>query len=244
MKTIIHIGQHKTGTTSIQKFLQENREALSEGGLYVPTDIAGIDDPSHFLLNIYSLAEGRFSPKKEKILSRQGRGYLDNLKDQLKKDIPGIYKDAQRNDCEAVIWSNEGLYLLNSVVEYKKLISLFSEYSEEIEVVCCFRDVESYRDSYKSQLKQMGLVFSSDPDSYRYIERDSWLFNYARKKQLLFESFDSRTYFPYNSEDNVRQFMRSIGFDVDIDLKVYRLNTTRKNQLLLWKKKFLRLFYQ
>ena len=32
----IHIGTHKTGTTSIQNFLGTNREALKKGGLYVP----------------------------------------------------------------------------------------------------------------------------------------------------------------------------------------------------------------
>ena len=32
----IHIGTHKTGTTSIQSFLGSNREVLEKGGLYVP----------------------------------------------------------------------------------------------------------------------------------------------------------------------------------------------------------------
>ncbi len=33
----VHIGTHKTGTTSIQAFLRENADALRQSGLYVPT---------------------------------------------------------------------------------------------------------------------------------------------------------------------------------------------------------------
>ncbi len=182
MKTIIHIGQHKTGTTSIQKFLQDNRISLMRKGLYVPSNIAGYDHPSHFILNIYSLADNRYSPMKEKIIKNKGEEYLSNLEEKLKNDIESIYEEASQQKCNSVLWSNEGLYLLNSVKDYEKLNNLFSKFSSSVEIVCCFREVESYRQSYMQQLTKNKGTLSDNPDSYRYLEADSWLFDYNRKK--------------------------------------------------------------
>lgn len=68
MRSLIHMGQHKTATTSIQHHLKSNREALLKRGLYVANSIAGYDAPSHFILNIYALKENRLSAMKERFL--------------------------------------------------------------------------------------------------------------------------------------------------------------------------------
>ena len=103
MKTIIHIGQHKTGTTSIQKFLQDNRTALAKKGLYVPSSIAGYNNPSHFILNVYALEKDRYSSMKENLIENKGQQYLSKLEIELKKDIENIYKDALQNKHWAVL---------------------------------------------------------------------------------------------------------------------------------------------
>jgi hypothetical protein len=245
MKTIIHIGQHKTGTTSIQHFLQDNRKDLANHGLYVPSKIAGYSDPSHFILNVYALAEGRLSSKKEEIIESKGTEYLSELEIELKRDIENIYKEALQKKCDRVIWSNEGLYLLNTATEYKRLINLFSEYSTEIEVICCFRDVKSYRESYMKQLAKQNISFSDNPDSYRYLNPDSWLFDYKKKKNLLTEVFDKCTYFSYDSNDNVKKFLEAIRIS-DIDTGNYKLNVTvnAPNNLLQRIKKRFAFFYR
>lgn len=225
MKTIIHIGQHKTGTTSIQRFLQDNGKDLAYQGLYVPSRIAGYSNPSHFILSVYALAEGRFSPKKEEIIKNKGVEYLSNLGIELGEDIERIYNEARKKNCDRVIWSNEGLYLLKTETEYKRLIDLFSKHSTKIEVVCCFRDVKSYRESYKKQLRKQKISLSYNPDSYRYLEPDSWIFDYKRKKELLSEVFDQCTYFSYEPKDNVTKFMETIHIN-KLATGNYRLNVT------------------
>jgi hypothetical protein len=227
LKTIIHIGQHKTGTTSIQRFLQDNRKALVQHGFYVPGKIAGYSHPSHFILNVYALAEERFFSMKEKIISNKGMEYLSNLEIDLKKDIGHIYNEALQQKYNKIIWSNEGLYLLNTKIEYKRLFDLFSEYSTEIEAVCCFRDVKSYRESYKKQLAKQNISFSDNPDSYRYVEIDSWLFKYKRKKDLLSQVFDKCTHFSYDPKDNVSKFLEAIHIN-GISTSNYRLNITEE----------------
>lgn len=240
MKTIIHIGQHKTGTTSIQNFLRDNRKALLKNGFYVPSRIAGYDHPSHFILNVYALAEGRYSSMKDELVSTKGKQYIDILEIKLKRDIEHIYKDASQKKSKEVLWSNEGLYLLNTVAEYKRLIGLFSEYSTEVEVVCCFRDVKSYRNSYIKQLRKQNIPLSDNPDSYRYVEPDSWLFDYKKKQDLLSEVFDKCTYFLYDPNDNVKKFLEAIGGYDNISTGGYRLNVTgnaRSNLLQKIKKR-------
>ena len=68
MRTFVHVGQHKTATTSIQYFLRRNAEMLLKRGLYVPDKLAGFGNPSHFALNVYSLDRKRMSSMKEKLL--------------------------------------------------------------------------------------------------------------------------------------------------------------------------------
>jgi len=226
MKTIIHIGQHKTGTTSLQSFLQDNRAALIKDGLYVPTSLAGFDSSSHFILNVYALDENRYSSMKEMIIADKGRQYLNELEAELKKDINRIYADAKQKKCNTVIFSNEGLYLLNRETEYKRLMNLFVGCSKEIEVVCCFRDVQSYRESYIKQQAKQNFQPSDNPDSYRYLKSDSWLFDYERKKELLSSVFKKCTYFNYDSMDNVSNFMKVIDHKLTYT-NDYRLNVTR-----------------
>lgn len=240
MKTVIHIGQHKTGTTSIQRYLQDNREALAQYGLYVPSKIAGYSDPSHFILNVYALEENRYSSMKEKIIRDKGVKYLKELGTELKKDIRNIYNEASSKKCSRVVWSNEGLYLLNTETEYKRLIDLFSEHSNEVDVVCCFRDLESYRESYKKQLAKQNISPSNNPDSYRYLGPDSWLFDYEKKKDLLSQVFDKCTYFSYDPKDNVTKFLQAIHINSlgNTNLRLNETANAHNNMLQRIKKRF------
>jgi hypothetical protein len=236
MRTTIHIGQHKTGTTSIQHYLREKSHDLAKRGLYVPDRIMGFGDPSHFILNIYALNSNRMSSKKEELLKKRNTQFFgifsinpDKLIGgqgvKLRTDIRKHYQRAVSLGCNDIIWSNEGLYLLNSQEEYGRLADLFSTYSERLRCVCCFRDIESYRNSYIRQLKSQGIPLSQDPDSYRYVEHDSWLFDYKRKEQLLRRAFDEVILLKYSPEGMVNSFMDSIGYSVS-NGDEFRLNVT------------------
>jgi hypothetical protein len=229
MKTFIHIGQHKTGTTSIQHYLVSKRAELAKEGLYVPDTLVGIENHSHFILNVYALNQNRMSSKKEKLLAKNGPKYFADLKGRLEKDIAQHYAAARKMGCNEIIWSNEGLYLLNSVEEYERLLELFRKHSTEVVCVCCFREVESYRESYMKQLTKRGIAFNSDKDSYRYVEPDSWLFDYESKEKLLRQVFGNVLFFPYNSQNMVGTFMEKIGHQAP-DSDAFRLNVTKPAQ--------------
>ena len=226
MKTIIHIGQHKTGTTSIQHYLQSHRAGLAEAGLYVPDTLLGFGNPSHFMLNVYALDEHRESTAKIKLMESVSEGFFDNMERRLMEDIRRHYLIATGQGCREIIWSNEGLYLLNSEHEYERLRGLFGNLAGETLCICCFRDVESYARSFRKQLESLELPLSDDPDSYRYLEADSWLFDYAGKKALLEKVFDEVLVLDYDPGDMVKTFMKAIGYPPSEDTSKMHLNPT------------------
>lgn len=200
--------------------------SLGKYGLYVPDKICGYDYPSHFILNVYSLNKNRFSTMKEKLLTTKRPEYFLDLRNNIENDIAKHYQEALSKGCKDVVWSNEGLYLLNSLEEYNRLSELFSKYSTKIVCICCFREIESYRKSHMQTLKKQGLSLSNNKDSYRYFGADSWLFDYDRKKSILCQVFEKVICLSYNPEDMVQTFMESIGYSVS-GTESIRLNVTR-----------------
>lgn len=228
MRTFIHIGQHKTGTTSIQHYLKENRLELAQRGLYFADSLAGENSPSHFILNIFALKENRYSSMKEKFLATHSTEWFNHLKYSLPLEIAAHYKRAKDRGCTDIIWSNEGLYLLNSLEEYEKLKQLFEKHSTEILCICCFREIESYKASYRQQLKKQGIQHSEIEDSYKNMNDDSWLFNYQRKKELLKNSFENTILFEYERNGMIEKFMQCIGYPINTK-NIPRLNITKND---------------
>lgn len=226
MRTIIHIGQHKTGTTSIQHYLQSHRQYLAEAGLYVPDILLGYNNPSHFLLNVYALDDKRESTAKTMLKNREKDEFFIDFPERLSADIARHYQQAKAKNCREIIWSNEGLYLLNSAEEYRKLKSLFDTLSSETLCVCAFRDRDSFRQSYIKQQQGLELPASENPDSYRYLDEKSWLFDYDRKKELLSEVFENTLFLDYNPQDMIRTFLESLGYAAEPDTASLRLNAT------------------
>ena len=153
--------------------------------------------------------------------------YLSQLSCNLKNDISKHYQQANEAGCTDIIWTNEGLYLLNSVEEYTRLYDLFAPHSDEIICVICFREIEAFKLSYKKQLEKQGIPFSEDQDSYKYIKNNSWLFNYKYKNKILKavfgENIHSLNYDPVNM---IMNFMDTLGYPVSDD-KGLRLNISR-----------------
>lgn len=226
MKTYIHIGQHKTGTTSIQHYLQQYRGSLISDGLYVPDTLLGFDNPSHFLLNVYALDEDRDSTAKIRLREFLDDKFFATLERRLVTAVAQHYERAMAAGCEEILWTNEGLFLLNSEAEYLRLKQLFELYSDTVVCICCFREKESFRQSYTRQLASLDLPLSDDPTSYRYLAPDSWLFDYERKKALLQAVFDEVRLLDYDAGDMVKVFMESIGRTAAGDTAGIRLNET------------------
>jgi hypothetical protein len=199
-----------------------------EAGLYIPDTLLGFDNPSHFLLNVYALDEDRDTTAKLRLRDLLDEEFFTTLDRRLPAAVARHYQKAMDAGCEEILWSNEGLYLLNSVAEYTRLKQLFSLYSDEVSCICCFRDKESFRQSYIKQLEFLDLPLSDDPVSYRYLEPDSWVFDYDRKRALLEEVFDKVRFLDYDPTDMVKVFMETLGYAPEQDTASMRLNKTEE----------------
>lgn len=60
MTVYLHIGLHKTGTSSIQSFLNTNREVFEKGGIAIPT--AGWLEGAHHNIPLEILGKPKFAP--------------------------------------------------------------------------------------------------------------------------------------------------------------------------------------
>lgn len=208
-ETIVHIGHHKTGTTSIQESLKINSKALMKKELYVPLDFCGRHTTNHYELNVVSLNADRSSPMKDKM-----KGKVFSLTEIVQKSIANTYKRAQELGLKRVIWSNEGLSLLRHYDEYERLANLFRPYSMRLSVVLCIRDKEEFKASWKKQLSRMGLDELSEPsDSYRHLGESSWLLDWTERLSHIISIFDQVKVYKYHQHSSVRDFFTVIGIN-------------------------------
>ncbi|MEV8360181.1 hypothetical protein [Microbacterium sp. NPDC076895] len=94
-KLLLHIGTHKTGTTSVQHFFASNRDALrAQGIFYPPTDLGGQfgDQYAH-----HAIAHAIANVSGDGTGASRAKAYFDALRDRV---VPG----------ETVVISAEPLY--------------------------------------------------------------------------------------------------------------------------------------
>jgi hypothetical protein len=226
MESIVHIGQHKTGTTSIQEFAKEYYAELLRQKIYIPTRFMGRETTNHYELNLVTLADERGSPMKDKY-----KGSMVELKDKICREIESRYEDAKRLGCERVVWSNEGLSLLRYTNEYESLYNLFSPYSKRVSIVLCLRNKDEFKRAWTNQLIKMGLSEEkTDINSYRYTNEDSWLFDWSSRLERMAFIFDKVITYRYCSNCSIQQFCEAVnislancGNSVDED---FRLNVS------------------
>jgi hypothetical protein len=132
-KLILHIGTHKTGTSAIQVWLEQNRERLrTHGYWYGSTDRPPKPEiPAHTSL-FWSLIE-------------------DNL--DFGAERAAILADFEASDCDTLILSNEGL----SQATFRKF-EVLREFAEtfEITVICFLRRQDYFLEAWWNQRCKQG----------------------------------------------------------------------------------------
>ena len=171
MKAIVHIGTEKTGTTSIQSFLYQNRSALRKSGYHflqcagktnnrdVPTYCMSKDRDDDFYRNLgITTVDGR-------------RAYKRTFIQKLEKELSGLPANTR-----AVIISSEHFHSrLQTREEVQNVHRLLSRYFSEIDIVCYLRDqITTCTSCYSTALKSgnsssfIEFVERCTPDSHYY----------------------------------------------------------------------------
>jgi hypothetical protein len=164
-RVLLHIGTHKTGTTSLQHFLQDhNGTLLAAAGAHYPT---GFFIPTlHADLPLLTIRPERTWPARIRFPETQRPAWQAAAEAHVRRQV-------ESSPHELLVYSHEDLSYLRFDDELERLRALL--HGRTVQVVVCLRDPAAFLRSYGEQLAATGFAPSADPTSFAYVERDSWL---------------------------------------------------------------------
>ena len=121
-RVVLHIGQSKTATTTIQNALYQSRDRLKEHGIFYPD--SGVVGGAHFGISDYFLKGGLFNS-----LARRSASERDALMAEIKREF-------LESSCELMVISSE-LFESFSPQHIDAILEEFSEF--DVHVVCGLR---------------------------------------------------------------------------------------------------------
>lgn len=154
MKAFIHIGIGKTGTSTIQKFLNTNAKALRKQRAYYPSSPGQVSG-RHLRLGAYSLRDDLYTDPRKLLaldldeLPTFRSEFSAALEAELNAMPPGI---------EAVIFSDEGLCSLTETAELERLQSLLAPFFDSVNIIIYLRRQDLHSVSQHSQHLKAGRL--------------------------------------------------------------------------------------
>lgn len=229
MKYIIHIGLHKTGSTSIQTFLQHNIAALRTNRIDFYQGM--VYPENHVELHAASMRPNRASGYKSRAGLKVDAAYISSVRASVADFVA-------QSPCEQILFSSEGISLLRFPDEMQMLKSLLPP--GEIDIIVYLRNPADYLRSYAAQLNKdpETLPPTIDRDSYAYCKADSWLADYDQRLGAFEAAFgkDRITVIDYdrqvaNKKSVLPSFLNILGMAEEFEegaYESYYLNQTGK----------------
>lgn len=167
-RVLVHVGTHKTGTTSIQGFLRdENDGLLAAAGCHYPD---GFLLPTvHTDLPLLTIRSERTWPARLRFPETASASWQQAASAHIRHQVTG-------SDADLLVYVHEDLSYLRYDDEFDRLRALLA--GRTVDVVVCLREPAAFLRSYRSQLEGTGFEPSADPTSFAYLEADSWLLDH------------------------------------------------------------------
>lgn len=156
MKAIFHVGPHKTGTTSLQHFLNDNAPTLLQRGVYVP-DIKSLDGSSNHWYLVYIASDsdersatyhnsvrGKHAPEQCNSFRRKYDQALRHSLEQARE-----LEKAREREITFTISTEEVAFFNRQ--ENNRLYKIFLEYCDSVDILYYYR---SPIDRLRSDLQQ------------------------------------------------------------------------------------------
>lgn len=166
-RVVVHIGLHKTGTTSFQESLRRSRSELALRGIAVQCQSVHLNQ----LVVRPELDTDwrRWSPFTT----------LPSFQSRAREVVDSFVTKAP----DLLVISDEGLSLARSVEEFQRLKELLAP--RQVKIVLVLRDRTNYLSSLRKELSQHWPITGLWPDSFMYLEDDSWHGDFARLIECL-----------------------------------------------------------
>ncbi len=209
MTILFHAGTTKTGTTSLQHFLRNNREVLQSKGYIFPSFL-GADN--HTKLAAYGLDTDAIAPVKMDLKLTEPEvieAFRKELDIEFKKNIrPGKKYVLTNEHCSAHLHTTE---------EITRLYDLLRSTGHTIKVIIYFREPSEYLASSYSTLLKMGATHGMECPTGRALDRKYNYFNICKRWAKVFgrENLIARIYArdALVGGDIRKDFLEVIGLD-------------------------------
>jgi len=162
----VHIGTHKTGTTSFQRWASQNCAELARA-----TGLAyyeGLFGPSHYEIPMLCMRADRDMPQRV----WRPRWWRPGWRRKAERHI----RDQVARDVHSLLISAEALSYMRHPDEVARLIALLKP--RQITAIAVLRKPSSFLRSYREAMLEQGFPPSSDRQSFAYVADDSWLVDY------------------------------------------------------------------
>jgi hypothetical protein len=167
-RIVVHVGTHKTGTTSIQQFLRDEDDGrLAAAGTHYPPGF--LLPVVHAELPLLTIRAERQWPARLRFPETQRPSWQAAARAHVRRQVTEGRRDQ-------LVFVHEDLSYLRFDDELARLVDLFE--GCQVQVVVVLREREAFLRSYRSQLAATGFEPSTDPSSFAYTEADSWLVDY------------------------------------------------------------------
>ena len=187
MKLLLHIGTKKTGTTSIQHFLKQNREKLLENKIYIPQSPM-VAKGNHRWVAVFAYNASRID---DLIIGQQFKNNQERS-EKIRKRKDQFLSECQeaKATCNTMILSSEQFHSrLQSQEEIQRLYSTLNPIFEEIEIILYIRDpLKMAVSSLSTTIKAGGIdstlntPSSQDLEGNHYKTINQWEKNFPEAK--------------------------------------------------------------
>ena len=179
MNFFIHIGTHKTGSTSLQYFFLQNRLHLIKQGFFYPE--IGIKNAGHH---------------KIAWIARNG-----NESNRLKKMMARIKNEAEQADCENVILSSEEFEFVHHLEPLKLALA-----GHHCKIIVFIRRQDTLLESeYNQHVKMPALKYADNIFKFCFDHDFSQRFNYNYLCNSWCQAFGQENVHPISFDDCSKQ---------------------------------------
>jgi hypothetical protein len=181
-KCYLHIGTEKTGSTTIQRYLESNREALIQQSHYYPKCL-GPKRGSHYYLSVYCRNDNIFDDLRI-ISGVKNKVELENFRTNL---LENIESEFEQQNCENLHISCENFQSRFLAIDtIQRLKSILDEYVDAFEVLCYLRPQHEVAISlYSTDMKLGGTT----EDTLPKVDKNNHYYNYnemIKKWEFIF----------------------------------------------------------
>lgn len=230
MKLILHIGTEKTGTTSLQKWMGVNRDAVRRQQVLYPHSLG---EDRHIFASIYAADYENGDNIAYHLNKITSAADLEHFREQTRAALQAEVNEAALAGVETCFISDEGLQaVLRNPAEVARLHELFEGLFSSIEVVVLLRSQLDYAVSLASTFSRLG--FTVNLGWFLSIASEGGRYDYDRLVAMWEEAFGAENIrlIAYNQAPrSIPAFQELLGISDSPDFQ----SVPRENSFVDWR---------